>query len=122
MNIFFTGKIAAMPPKLKSDDGRNILLRPLSFVAEKDLKELALAWGFPIIPCNLCGSQEGMQRQKIKKLLGDLEKDIPFIGNSMLKAMSNVRESQMMDQTLWDFKNLQSSPSKPVLPEDTIAF
>ena len=122
MNIFFTGKIAAMPPKLKSDDGRNILLRPLSFVAEKDLKELAQAWGFPIIPCNLCGSQEGMQRQKIKKLLGDLEKDIPFIGNSMLKAMSNVRESQMMDQTLWDFKNLQSSPSKPVLPEDTIAF
>lgn len=118
MNMFFTGKIAAMPPKLKSDDGRNILLRPLCYVAEKDLKELAKAWNFPIIPCNLCGSQEGMQRQKIKKLIQDLEQEIPYLGNSMLKAMSNIRESQMMDSTLWDFKNLQSNPSKPSLPEE----
>jgi tRNA 2-thiocytidine biosynthesis protein TtcA len=122
MNMFFTGKVAAMPPKLKSDDGRNILLRPLSYVAEKDLKELALIWGFPIIPCNLCGSQEGMQRQKIKKLLGDLEKEIPFIGNSMLKAMGNIRESQMMDQSLWDFKELKSNPTKPLLPDENQIF
>lgn len=106
MNLFFTGKIAAMPPKLKSDDGRNILIRPLSFVAEKDLKELATAWAFPIIPCNLCGSQEGMKRQRVKKLLTDLEKEIPHLGNSMLKAMSNVRQSQLMDHKLWDFKEL----------------
>ncbi len=110
MNLFYTGKLAAMPPKLKSDDGRNILLRPLSFVAEKDLKELAAEWKFPIIPCNLCGSQEGMKRQKIKKLLTDLETDIPFIGNSMLKAMSNIRESQLMDHQLWDFVNLKADP------------
>ena len=110
MNLFYTGRIAAMPPKLKSDDGRNILLRPLSFVAEKDLRELASVWNFPIIPCNLCGSQEGMKRQKIKKLLSDLEKDIPMIGNSMLKAMSNVRESQMLDHQLWDFENLKADP------------
>jgi tRNA 2-thiocytidine biosynthesis protein TtcA len=108
MNLFYTGKLASMPPKLKSDDGRNILLRPLSFVAEKDLRELASAWNFPIIPCNLCGSQEGMKRQKIKKLLSDLEKDIPQIGNSMLKAMSNVHESQLMDHQLWDFVNLKA--------------
>lgn len=108
MNMFFTGKLAAMPPKLKSDDGRNILIRPLSLIAEKDLRELSQAWAFPIIPCNLCGSQEGMKRQKIKKLLNDLEKEIPQIGNSMLKAMSNIHESQLMDHQLWDFVNLKA--------------
>lgn len=108
MNLFFTGKLAAMPPKLKSDDGRNILIRPLSFVAEKDLRELAAAWNFPIIPCNLCGSQEGMKRQRIKKLLNELEKEIPQIGNSMLKAMGNIHESQLMDKSLWDFHQLRS--------------
>lgn len=108
MNLFYTGKLAAMPPKLKSDDGRNILLRPLSFIAEKDLRDLAQVWNFPIIPCNLCGSQEGMKRQRIKKLLTDLEKEIPQIGNSMLKAMSNIHESQLMDHSLWNFHELQS--------------
>lgn len=108
MNLFYTGKLSSMPPKLKSDDGRNILLRPLCYVAEKDLIELASAWKFPIIPCNLCGSQEGMKRQKIKKLISSLETEIPFLGNSMLKAMSNVRHSQLMDAELWDFKNLKS--------------
>lgn len=122
MNMFFTGRVAAMPPKLKSDDGRNVLLRPLSFVAEKDLKDLAKEWGFPIIPCNLCGSQEGMQRQKIKKLLTDLEKEIPHIGNSMLKAMGNIRESQMLDHSLWDFKGLGSTPSKPLMPDENQIF
>ncbi|MEZ0391242.1 MAG: tRNA 2-thiocytidine(32) synthetase TtcA [Pseudobdellovibrionaceae bacterium] len=108
MNLFYTGKLAAMPPKLKSDDGRNILIRPLSFIAEKDLKELAALWKFPIIPCNLCGSQEGMKRQRVKKLIGELEQEIPFLGNSMLKAMSNIRESQLMDHQLWDFVNLKA--------------
>ena len=110
MNLFYTGKISSMPPKLKSDDGRNILLRPLSFVAEKDISELAKVWAFPIIPCNLCGSQEGMKRQKIKKLLQDLETEIPQIGNSMLKAMSNVHSSQLLDLKLWDFHQLQADP------------
>ncbi len=110
MNLFYTGKLASMPPKLKSDDGRNILVRPLSYVAEKDLRELSKEWNFPIIPCNLCGSQEGMKRQKIKKLISDLETEIPYLGNSMLKAMSNVRESQLLDQELWDFTQLKSDP------------
>lgn len=108
MNLFFTGKISAMPPKLKSDDGRNILIRPLSFVSEKDITELAKAWDFPIIPCNLCGSQEGMKRQKVKKLLRDLEKEIPQIGNSMLKATSNIHISQMLDQKLWNHTDLKA--------------
>jgi tRNA 2-thiocytidine biosynthesis protein TtcA len=108
LNLFYTGRMASMPPKLKSDDGRNILIRPLSYVAEKDLRELAEMWNFPIIPCNLCGSQEGMKRQRVKKLLSELEKEIPMIGNSMLKAMGNIRQSQLLDQQLWDFTNLRS--------------
>jgi tRNA 2-thiocytidine biosynthesis protein TtcA len=103
LNMFYTGKISSMPPKLRSDDGRNILIRPLAYVAESDLIELAKIWAFPIVPCNLCGSQAGMKRQKIKQLLRDLEKDIPYIGNSMLKAMSNVHRSQLLDKSLWNF-------------------
>lgn len=110
LNIFYTGNIGTMPPKLRSDDGRNVLVRPLSYVAEADLIELAKIWGFPVIPCNLCGSQEGMKRKKIKKLLRELEKDIPQLGSSMLKAMSNVRSSQLLDQELWDFQSLKVDP------------
>lgn len=103
MNLFYTGKISSMPPKLKSDDKRNHIIRPLSFVAEKDLIELAKAWSFPIIPCNLCGSQEGMKRQRIKRLLKDLEKEIPQVANSLIGALSNVHESHLLDHRLWDF-------------------
>lgn len=103
MNLFYTGKISSMPPKLRSDDGRNVIVRPLSFVAEKDLIELAKAWGFPIIPCNLCGSQEGMKRQRIKRLIRDLEKEIPQVANSLIGALSNVHESHLLDHRLWDF-------------------
>jgi tRNA 2-thiocytidine biosynthesis protein TtcA len=110
LNLFYTGRMASMPPKLKSDNGQNILLRPLSYVPESELIELAKIWNFPVIPCNLCGSQEGMKRKKIKRLLRDLEKDIPHIGNSMLNAMSNIRPSQMLDQKLWDFDDLKADP------------
>lgn len=123
MNLFYTGKLSSMPPKLKSDDGRNILLRPMSFVSEKDLKAVSAAWNFPIIPCNLCGSQEGMKRQKIKKLLQELETEIPQIGNSMLKAMSNVHSSQLLDHNLWDFQMLNADPrSSGIDPIDGISF
>ena len=104
MNIFYTGKIASMPPKLKSDDGRNVIVRPLAFVAEKDLIELAQIWDIPVIPCNLCGSQDGMKRQMIKRLLHDLEGQIPQIQNSMMGALSNVHKSQLADKNLFDFK------------------
>lgn len=108
MNLFYTGKLSSMPPKLKSDDGRNVIIRPLAFVAEKHLMQLTADWQFPIIPCNLCGSQEGMKRQKIKKLIRDLEVDIPRLSNSMLGAMSNVHESHLLDQRLWDFRDFES--------------
>jgi tRNA 2-thiocytidine biosynthesis protein TtcA len=115
LNLFYTGRMAAMPPKLKSDDGRNILLRPLSYVPEQELIELSKIWNFPVIPCNLCGSQEGMKRKKIKRLLRDLEKDIPHIGNSMLKAMSNIRASQLLDQDLWDFEDLKADSAASMI-------
>lgn len=113
MNLFYTGKIASMPPKLLSDDGRNTIIRPLAFVPERDLMALAAEWRFPIIPCNLCGSQDGMKRQKIKKMLRDLEVEIPMIGNSMLGAMSNIHESHLLDERLWNFNAQHTKLSTP---------
>lgn len=116
LNLFYTGRISSMPAKLRSDDKRNILIRPLSLVAEKDLEQLSKEWAFPVIPCNLCGSQEGMKRQKIKRLLRDLEKEIPQIGNSMISAMGNVHESQLLDERLWDFDDFESLVESEPLP------
>lgn len=103
MNLFYTGKLAAMPPKLKSDDGRNILVRPLCYVAESDIIELANRWAVPIIPCNLCGSQDGLKRKRIKKLMRDLETEIPHINSSVMTALGNVKPSQLLDRELWNF-------------------
>ncbi|AFY01714.1 tRNA 2-thiocytidine(32) synthetase TtcA [Bdellovibrio bacteriovorus] len=108
LNMFYVGTTAAMPPKLKSDDERNILLRPLCYVSERDIEELAADWDFPVIPCNLCGSQDGLKRQRIKQIVRDLEKEIPNIYASIQTSMSNIKPSQMMDQDLWDFKNLKT--------------
>jgi tRNA 2-thiocytidine biosynthesis protein TtcA len=107
LNVFYVGTLAAMPAKLKSDDGRNILIRPLSYVSERDIEQLAKEWDFPIIPCNLCGSQDGLKRQRIKKLVRDLESEIPNIYASIQTALGNVKPSHLMDQTIWDFKNLK---------------
>jgi tRNA 2-thiocytidine biosynthesis protein TtcA len=106
LNLFYTGKLATMPAKLKSDDERNKIIRPLSYVAEKDLIELAHLWNFPVIPCNLCGSQEGMKRQKMKKLISDLESDIPHLGASFITALKNVKPSHLLDEKIYDFRNL----------------
>jgi tRNA 2-thiocytidine biosynthesis protein TtcA len=107
LNLFYTGKLASMPPKLKSDDGRNILVRPLCYVPETDIALLAKNWAIPIIPCNLCGSQEGLKRKRMKKLVRDLELEIPNIASSIIGALGNVRPSQLLDQELWNFKDLQ---------------
>lgn len=108
LNLFYVGTTASMPPKLKSDDERNILVRPLCYVSEREIEELAAAWAFPLIPCNLCGSQDGLKRQRVKRLVRDLEKEIPNIYASIQTAMSNVKPSHLMDQELWDFKNLRT--------------
>lgn len=106
LNLFYTGQLSTMPPKLRSDDQRNIIIRPFAYVAEKDLIELAQDWCFPVIPCNLCGSQEGMKRQKMKKLVKDLEKDIPLLGSSFINALKNVKPSHLLDEKLYDFRDL----------------
>ena len=106
LNLFYSGQIGSMPPKLRSDDGRNLLIRPMCYVAESKIAELAQSWEIPIIPCNLCGSQDGLKRKRIKRLISDLEIEIPNIRSSVLSAMGNVKKSQLMDRELWDFINL----------------
>jgi len=106
LNLFYTGQLSTMPAKLRSDDDRNTIIRPLAYVPEKDLIELTKIWNFPVIPCNLCGSQEGMKRKKMKTLILDLEKDIPNLGGSFLNALMNVKPSHLLDEKIYDFKNI----------------
>jgi len=108
LNLFYVGTMAAMPAKLRSDDERNILIRPLSYVSERDIETLAKEWSFPIIPCNLCGSQDGLKRQRVKKLVRDMELEIPNIYASIHTALGNVKPSQLLDQQLWNFKGLKA--------------
>ena len=103
MNLFYSGKLSSMPAKLKSDDGRNIVLRPMVYVAEKDLIDLRDQWNFPVIPCKLCGSQEGAKREKMTKLLDMLEKETPDLRSNMLHALTNVEPTQLLDKKLADF-------------------
>jgi tRNA 2-thiocytidine biosynthesis protein TtcA len=106
LNLFFTGRLASMPAKLLSDDEKNILVRPLVYVSESDLECLSKDWQIPIIPCNLCGTQEGLRRNRIKKLLNELESEIPDLRNSMMGALGNVHKSQLLDHSLWNFEEL----------------
>lgn len=108
LNLFHAGKIKAMPPKLLSDDGKNILIRPLAYCKEKDIIEFAKYKEFPIIPCNLCGSQENLQRAAINQMLRDWDKQFPKRLDSMFTAMQNVSPSQLADRALFDFLALDS--------------
>lgn len=108
LNMFFGGKLKAMPPKLLSDDKRHIVIRPLAYCKERDIAEYADLRGFPIIPCNLCGTQENMQRQEIKKMLHDWEKQHPGRLEVLFKSILNVAPSQLADTSLFDFRNLES--------------
>jgi tRNA 2-thiocytidine biosynthesis protein TtcA len=101
LNLMYTGSLRAMPPKLVSDDGRNVLIRPLAYVPEAKLARYAELMGFPILPCDLCGSQEGLKRQQVKRWLEELEQRAPGVRHSMLAALGNVRPSQLMDRALW---------------------
>ncbi|MBO6902026.1 MAG: tRNA 2-thiocytidine(32) synthetase TtcA [Rhizobiaceae bacterium] len=107
MNLFHGGRLAAMPPKLVNDEGDLMVLRPLAFCAEADLEKFAVAMRFPIIPCDLCGSQDGLQRNAMKAMLDDLEKRMPGRKDTMIRALTNVRPSHLMDGKLFDFAALE---------------
>ena len=106
LNFFFSGTAKTMPPILRSDDGRNVVIRPLAYCWESDIAAFAEAVRFPIVPCNLCGSQTNLKRARIKRLISELEKEIPTIRGSMLNALRNVVPSHLMDNNLFDFKKL----------------
>jgi tRNA 2-thiocytidine biosynthesis protein TtcA len=107
LNMFYQGKLKAMPPKLLSDDKRNILIRPLAYCRESDLVALAELNQFPIIPCNLCGSQAGLQRNAIKKMLLDWDKQFPGRTDNIFAALRNISPSQLADNELFDFGGLR---------------
>lgn len=108
LNLFHGGTLKAMPPKLRSDDGRHIVIRPLAYCAEADIAAYAEAREFPIIPCNLCGSQENLQRQAIKQMLADWERRHPGRMETIFRAIGNVAPSQLADRALFDFEGLRA--------------
>lgn len=118
LNLFHGGKLKAMPPKLLSDDGKNILIRPLAYCEEKDIIEYARYKAFPIIPCNLCGSQENLQRAKINDMLREWDKKHTGRLESIFRAIQNVAPSQLADRELFDFENLRSTSQPAAKPRD----
>jgi tRNA 2-thiocytidine biosynthesis protein TtcA len=100
LNLFYSGQLKAMPPRLRSDDGRNVVIRPLAYVAERDLEEFAKQKGFPIIPCDLCGSQEQLQRKQVKALLNELNDKNPHVRANVFAALANVRPTHLYDTEL----------------------
>ena len=108
LNMFFGGSLKAMPPKLLSDDGRNVVIRPLAYCKESDLMNYADYKAFPIIPCNLCGSQENLQRVQIKKMLAQWEREYPGRTETIFRSIKNVAPSQLADTDLFDFAGLSA--------------
>lgn len=119
LNMFFGGKLKAMPPKLVTDKGDHIVIRPLAYCAEKDIARFARGMEFPIIPCNLCGSQENLQRQNIKEMLAQWEQQYPGRSQTIFTAMQNVKPSHLLDGSLFDFVNLKMGD---VVSEGDVAF
>ena len=120
MNMFFGSRMKGMPAKLVSDDGRNVVIRPLAYVAEPDLVRWAEHREFPIIPCTLCGSQDNLQRVQIKQMIRDWDRQYPGRIENMFTAMANITPSHMMDRRLYPFTSIQAS-GRPE-PEGDIAF
>jgi tRNA 2-thiocytidine biosynthesis protein TtcA len=117
LNMFYGAKLKSMPPKLLSDDKKNVVIRPLAYCKETDIAEFARLKEFPIIPCTLCGSQENLQRQNIKKMLNDWEKDQPGRSENIFRSIANIAPSQLADNDLFDFKSLQQQQQKSHLGE-----
>jgi tRNA 2-thiocytidine biosynthesis protein TtcA len=120
LNIFFGGKLKAMPPKLLSDDKKNIVIRPMAYCREKDIAPFAEFKNFPIIPCNLCGSQKNLQRQAMKQMLNGWDKQFPGRLESIFSSLQNVAPSQLADTALFDFQSLaqEQSLEQPPSPDN----
>lgn len=120
LNMFHGGRMKAMPPKLISDDGNHIVIRPLAYASEKDIAKYSIARDFPIIPCNLCGSQDNLQRQAIKEMLQGWQKQFPGRIENMFRALQNVTPSHLADPNLYNFKDISRDKNEDV--EGDIAF
>lgn len=107
LNLFYVGQLKAMPPILRNDAGNNTIIRPLSYCQEAEIAKYAEERKFPIIPCNLCGSQPNLKRARVKRLLNELEKETPFIRSSIMTALTNVTGSHLLDNKLYDFRNFE---------------
>jgi tRNA 2-thiocytidine biosynthesis protein TtcA len=119
LNLIYTGSLKAMPPKLISDDGRNVVIRPLLYCAEPTIARYAELVGYPILPCDLCGSQDDLKRKEVKRLLASLEALAPRAKESMLAALTNVRASHLLDRDLWAALGL--AVAQESAPEDRLA-
>ena len=119
MSILYNGEIRSMPPKLLSDNKKHIVIRPLSYCQEADIAAFAKLMEFPIIPCNLCGSQENLMRKKVKNLIDQLALENPKVPSNMLHALSAIKPSQLMDKKFWDFKNLEKQKDT-ILEDETV--
>ncbi|MFC6635074.1 tRNA 2-thiocytidine(32) synthetase TtcA [Microbulbifer taiwanensis] len=113
LNMFYGGRLKAMPPKLRADDGRNIVIRPLAYCREEDIERFAEYREFPIIPCNLCGSQENLQRQAIKQMVREWDRKFPGRSENIFASLTRVSPSQLADRDLYDFESLELDRSKP---------
>ena len=120
MSIMYAGEIRAMPPKLLTDNKKHIVIRPLVYCQEQDIMTYAKEQQFPIIPCTLCGSQENLARQRIKNLIDELAKENPKVPSNILHAIQSIKPSQLMDDTLWDFKNLEVLRAPFLAEEESI--
>jgi len=111
LNLFFGGKLKAMPAKLRSDDGRHVVIRPLAYCAENDIERYARAMGFPIIPCNLCGSQEHLQRKQVKAMLAHWRAEHPHRDDIIFASLQNALPAHLLDRELFDFAGLRENPT-----------
>lgn len=122
LNLFFAGKLKAMPPKLLSENGRHVVIRPLAYVAERDIERYARARQFPIIPCNLCGSQENMQRKVVKQMLQEWERQYPGRTETIFSALRNAVPSHLADPSIFDFAGLRAAMAGAAAPVEGEPF